>query len=105
MERPVLAYLDLLCSALIARDQSALSRLSANPAAASLPDSVRREISECRRQAPVRRGAPIHTLHLYYQYLQLSRCEATVTADHDSEALSASRTGRPSQMELPLFAA
>jgi hypothetical protein len=105
MDRPVLAYLDLLCSALIARDHPALSRLAADPAYATLPESVRCEIDECRMVDSVRRAAPIHTLHLYYQQVQLSRHTVAVTPLRPLPDPAPDSAARASQIELPLFAA
>jgi hypothetical protein len=97
----VVAYLDLLCSALIARDRLAIERLRDDPRATSLPSVVRSEIDLFARLGTAAPGAPIHTLHCYYQHYQQERNEVTVRvlAEH------ARRRRRTSQIELPLSAA
>ncbi len=63
----MLAYLDSLCAALLARDTSEIRRLLAHPMAQDLPRRVREEavaISRAGRRSFI---APVNALHLYYK--------------------------------------
>lgn len=63
----MLAYLDSLCAALLARDTSEIRRLLALPLAQDLPRRVREEavaISRAGRRSFI---APVNALHLYYK--------------------------------------
>ncbi len=85
----MLYYLHCLCIALVARDAAEIRRLLRHPLAHTLPQRVREEIAAIRRAPPDSMIAPINTLHLYHQTVQLvlePREPAEVTA----------------QLELPL---
>jgi hypothetical protein len=67
----MLAYLEDLCSALLAHDAAAVYRLLANPLARSLPRQVREEALAISRANPSSLRAPIQVLRYYHQTLQL----------------------------------
>src|SRR5258706_5753700 len=61
----MLAYLDSLCAALLARDSTEIQRLLALPAARDLPRRVREEAVVISRAGNRSLMAPIHSLHFY----------------------------------------
>jgi hypothetical protein len=63
----VLAYLDALCAALLARDAEEIDRLRRHPLARALPREVREEVLSIRRAGRRGNRAPIRTLRLYHQ--------------------------------------
>src|SRR5437667_10367329 len=63
----MLAYLDSLCAALLARDSTEIQRLLALPAARDLPRRVREEAVAISRAGNRSFMAPIHALHFYYK--------------------------------------
>jgi hypothetical protein len=67
----MLAYLEELCSALLAHDATAVYRLLANPLARFLPRQVREEALAISRANPSSLRAPIQVLRYYHQTLQL----------------------------------
>jgi hypothetical protein len=67
----MLAYLEELCTALLAHDAIAIHRLLAHPLARSLPRQVRDEAIAISRASPSSLRAPIQTLRFYHQTLQL----------------------------------
>ena len=96
----MLAYLDSLCAALLARDTSEIRRLLAHPLAQDLPRRVREEavaISRAGRRSFI---APVNALHLYYKL--------THVVDESSDpTLEAAPKEEPSgqanaQLDLPL---
>ena len=116
----MLAYLDMLCAALLARESWEIRRLLKHPLARVLPRRVREEAYAIARLGTSTRRAPIHTLNFYHQTVQLlgSRGEVDVT----ETALAAEpspttenappaaepewvRKAGPVQLELPLRAA
>jgi phage baseplate assembly protein W len=100
----VLAFLDSLCDALIARDGSRIRSLLAHPLARALPRSVRDEARAIASGDPRRTLAPLHALRLYHQTAHLLGVSADLTACGDVRA-SPARDGERRQMELPLQAA
>ena len=94
----MLAYLDSLCAALLARNSSEIRRLLALPGAADLPRQVREEaIAIAQRQSSSYR-APVHALHYYYKLSHL--------VDERSDEPGGTGATKPSvQMELPFRAA
>jgi hypothetical protein len=88
-----------LCAALIARDRPALTELMANPQASQLPTEVRAEVDACLTNAAS--GAPLRTLHHYYQQVQRARIVGYVPVPGDHST----RAARAVQIELPLSAA
>jgi hypothetical protein len=72
----MLAYLEELCTALLAHDAIAIHRLLAHPLARSLPRQVREEAIAISRASPSSLRAPIQTLRFYHQTLQLGEGDA-----------------------------
>ena len=95
----MLAFLDSLCAALIARDADRIRALLGHPLARALPRDVR---EEALAMAQGERGsfqAPLHALRLYHQTAHLLGAvadPATRRGANDPEA---------GQIELPLEAA
>jgi len=121
----MLAYLEELCTALLAHDAIAIHRLLAHPLARSLPRQVREEAIAISRASPSSLRAPIQTLRFYHQTLQLGESEAGPgpaggeSGEADAESHMAPPDGEPlrrsaddvrgmardaqrSQIELPL---
>lgn len=99
----MLAFLDSLCGALMARDGDRIRRLLAHPLAPALPSSVREEavaIAAGNRQTYV---APLQALMLYHQTAHL----LGVSADPAARPLTTEEApkGERRQMELPFEAA
>ncbi|HET6680258.1 MAG TPA: hypothetical protein VFG84_03605 [Gemmatimonadaceae bacterium] len=63
----MLAFLDGLCAALLARDQDEIRRLLRHPFARALPRTVREEALLIARAGSRGFMAPIQTLRLYHQ--------------------------------------
>lgn len=105
----MLAYLEELCTALLAHDALAIHRLLAHPLARSLPRQVREEAIAISRASPTSLRAPIHTLRFYHQTLQLGDDDpgpgrsADEPADTDSDSHMDARQGdvtRPSGNDM-----
>ena len=88
----MLAYLDMLCTALLARTGDEISRLLEHPLAGALPRRVREEAMAIVRAGSNSFMAPIHTLHFYHQTAHLLGAQSDPAT-------------RPAQFELPLRAA
>jgi hypothetical protein len=73
----MLAYLEELCTALLAHDAIAIHRLLAHPLARSLPRQVREEAIAISRASPTSLRAPIQALRFYHQTLQLGENDAS----------------------------
>lgn len=97
----MLAFLDSLCGALIARDADHIRRLLAHPLARALPAGVRDEAIAIAQGG--RRGfaAPLQTLRLYHQTAHLLGVSAD-PATQGTRAPSARPAAERRQMELPL---
>jgi type VI protein secretion system component VasF len=95
----MLAYLDSLCAALLARDTSEIRRLLAHPMAQDLPRRVREEavaISRAGRRSFI---APVNALHLYYKLTHM------VDENSDPTYDTSPRQDQPeptAQLDLPL---
>ena len=63
----MLAFLDSLCAALLARNAEEIRRLLRHPLARALPRQVREEAVVIARAGVRGYRAPIHTLRLYHQ--------------------------------------
>lgn len=89
----MLAYLEDLCTALLAHDAVAIHRLLAHPLARSLPRQVREEALAISRAHPSSLRAPIQTLRFYHQSLQLGEvspeAHSSEAADDDPEGSEA----------------
>lgn len=92
----MLAFLDALCAALLARNTIEICRLLALPRARKLPRVVREEAMTIARAGPTSHMAPIHTLQLYYKLSHL------VDESAELEPVSDDEDDAPEpQMELP----
>jgi hypothetical protein len=67
----MLAYLDALCAALLARNAIEIFRLLGLPDARKLPRAVREEAIAIAKAGPDGFHAPINALHLYYKLSHL----------------------------------
>ena len=96
----MLAYLDSLCAALLARDTSEIRRLLAHPMAQDLPRRVREEavaISRAGRRSFI---APVNALHLYYKLTHMvdESADATFAPSEKQD----DERGKTDQLDLPL---
>jgi hypothetical protein len=76
----VLAFLDALCAALLARHSIEIYRLLALPQGKKLPRVVREEAIAIAKAGPACHRAPVQTLHLFYK---LSHVVDETTLVHD----------------------
>jgi hypothetical protein len=67
----MLAFLDSLCAALIARDAARIRRLLGHPLARALPRAVRDEANAIANGVPRRFTAPLQAMRLYHQTAHL----------------------------------
>ena len=67
----MLAFLDTLCAALLARDSQRISELLQHPLARALPRQVREEALLIARRGGRAMIAPVQTLRLYHQTAHL----------------------------------
>ena len=67
----MLAFLDTLCAALLARDSRRITELLAHPLAHALPRQVREEAMLIARRGGRAMIAPVQTLRLYHQTAHL----------------------------------
>ena len=81
----MLAYLDALCAAMLARNSIEIFRLLGLPAARQLPRPVRDEAVAISKGGPDGHRAPIQALHLYYKLSHLVD-EAAELDDTDKAA-------------------
>jgi hypothetical protein len=95
----VLAFLDALAAALIARDAERIRRLLAHPLARALPRGVRDEATAMVQGGPSSFGAPIRTLRLYHQTAHLLGVSADPATSRETVPGPARAARR--QMELP----
>ncbi|MBA3644697.1 MAG: hypothetical protein H0W63_00825 [Gemmatimonadaceae bacterium] len=94
----MLAYLDSLCAALLARDSAEIQRLLALTASRDLPRRVREEAVAISRAGTRGFMAPIHALHFYYKLTHM----VDESADQIFSDPSDSSRGPDGQIELPL---
>jgi hypothetical protein len=97
----MLAYLDSLCAALLARDTSEIRRLLAHPMAQDLPRRVREEavaISRAGRRSFI---APVNALHLYYKLTHMVDESSDPTFNRPPRQEPAEGDGND-QLDLPL---
>ena len=87
----MLAYLEELCTALLAHDAIAVHRLLAHPLARSLPRQVREEALAISRANAASLRAPIQTLRFYHQTLQLGEIDSAPEGAGSREADAGSR--------------
>lgn len=97
----MLAYLEALRDALIARDGDAIRRLLAHPLAGALPDPVRSEAARILAGTMPAHSVPIAALQLYHQ---TAHCLGVAREDRavGREAPRERPRRVAAQMELPL---
>ena len=88
----MLAFLDALCAALLARHSIEIYRLLALPQARQLPRSVREEATVIAKAGPTSHIAPIQALHLFYKLSHL--------VDESAELDEPERAEPQPQMEI-----
>ena len=103
----MLAYLDMLCAALLARESWEIRRLLKHPLARVLPRRVREEAYAIARLGTNTRRAPIRTLNFYHQTVQLLGAHTESTSPEEAATTQQQWTEvvGPAQLELPLRAA
>jgi type VI protein secretion system component VasF len=96
----MLAYLDSLCAALLARNTEEIRRLLAHPLAQDLPRRVREEAVAISRAGRRSFMAPVNALHLYYKLTHMvdETSDASFTPPED-KGTAGTDAG---QIELPL---
>ena len=104
----MVAYLDMLCAALLARESWEIRRLLKHPLARVLPRRVREEAYAIARLGTTTKRAPIHTLNFYHQTVQLLGAHTEPAAVEPAATAEPERYGRGAgdadQLELPLRA-
>jgi hypothetical protein len=96
----VLAFLDTLCSALLARDPQRILELLRHPLARALPRQVREEAILIARHGSRTLIAPVQALRLYHQTAHLlGACSS------DPAVGAASRESTAALRQLEIFAA
>lgn len=94
----MLAFLDSLCVALIARDVVRTRQLLAHPLSRALPRAVRDEASSIAAGSPRGFAAPLHAMRLYHQ-------TAHLLGVRSDPAVRREATAQPRrQIDLPLEA-
>lgn len=96
----MLAYLDSLCAALLARNTAEIRRLLALPMAQDLPRRVREEAVAISRAGRRSFMAPVNALHLYYKLSHMVDESTDATLGDSSRSAEAGATGV--QLDLPL---
>lgn len=81
----MLAFLDALCAALLARHSIEIYRLLALPQAKQLPRAIREEATLIAKAGPTSHIAPIQALHLYYKLSHLVDESAELDEPEKSE--------------------
>ena len=99
----MLAYLDSLCAALLARDGDEIRRLLRHPLARALPRAVREEALGMARSGARSMRAPLQTLRFYHQTAHLLGVQYD-PANPAGPARRSSHEDDEAQMELPLRA-
>ena len=96
----MLAYLDSLCAALLARNTVEIRRLLAHPMAQDLPRRVREEAVAISRAGRRSFMAPVNALHLYYKLTHMVDESSDPTFD---AAPAKQESAEPqAQLNLPL---
>lgn len=94
----MLAFLDSLCGALIARDVVRIRQLLAHPLSRALPNAVREEATTIATGTSHGFVAPLQALRLYHQTAHL----LGVRSDPAARRSAARRGSERRQMDLPL---
>lgn len=92
----MLAYVDSLCAALLARNSSEIRRLLALPLAGKLPRRVREEATTIAKSDGYGHAAPVHALHYFYTLTHL------LDENNDPLFEGDMANGERPQIELPL---
>lgn len=92
----MLAYVDSLCAALLARNPGEIRRLLALPLAGKLPRRVREEATAIAKSDGYGHAAPVHALHYFYTLTHL--LDESNDPLLEDDVANAERT----QIELPL---
>ena len=95
----MLAYLDSLCAALLARNTVEIRRLLAHPMAQDLPRRVREEAVAISRAGRRSFMAPVNALHLYYKLTHMVDESSDPTYDTAAQTDPEKKTA---QLDLPL---
>jgi hypothetical protein len=95
----MLAYLDSLCAALLARNTVEIRRLLAHPMAQDLPRRVREEAVAISRAGRRSFMAPVNALHLYYKLTHMVDESSDPTYDTAAQPEPEKKTA---QLDLPL---
>jgi hypothetical protein len=95
----MLAFLDALCTALIARDVVRTRQLLAHPLSRALPRAVKEEANAVAAGTSRRFIAPLHAMRLYHQTAHLLGTRS------DPAVRRAAEEPAQRQMDLPLEAA
>ena len=100
----MLAFLESLCGALLARDAEAIRRLLAHPLAHALPRAVRDEARTVANGTAWGYTAPLQAMHLYHQTAHLlGACADPATRRGEVVGPTPSQPApRGTQIELPL---
>jgi hypothetical protein len=98
----MLAYLDSLCAALLARNTVEIRRLLAHPMAQDLPRRVREEAVAISRAGRRSFMAPVNALHLYYKLTHMVDESSDPTYDTGAAAAHAEPEKKTAQLDLPL---
>ncbi len=96
----MLAYLDALCAALLARNAIEIFRLLGLPEAKRLPRIVREEAIAIGKAGPDSFIAPVQALHMYYKYTHLVDETAELEPAPSSKRTKGRRSNQDEQ-ELP----
>ena len=97
----MLAYLDSLCAALLARNTVEIRRLLAHPMAQDLPRRVREEAVAISRAGRRSFMAPVNALHLYYKLTHMVD-ESSDPTFETPPAAATEQTKKTAQLTLPL---
>ncbi|MEO6590929.1 MAG: hypothetical protein ABIO52_01265 [Gemmatimonadaceae bacterium] len=95
----MLAFLDSLCAALLARNTVEIRRLLAHPMAQDLPRRVREEAVAISRAGRRSFMAPVNALHLYYKLTHMVDESSDPTFD---SAAATEQERKTAQLDLPL---
>jgi hypothetical protein len=96
----MLAYLDSLCAALLARNTVEIRRLLAHPMAQDLPRRVREEAVAISRAGRRSFMAPVNALHLYYKLTHMVD-ESSDPTTYETPAHTEPEK-KTAQLDLPL---
>jgi hypothetical protein len=96
----MLAYLDSLCAALLARNTVEIRRLLAHPMAQDLPRRVREEAVAISRAGRRSFMAPVNALHLYYKLTHM--VDESNDPTFEAPPVAPEQEKKTTQLNLPL---